>query len=255
MKTGGQTIRAILRKNFGRHHCDMLLREEAKEQDWRWVKKCYPRLQSVRGHCVVPRDEKFEALFPEARYYTFLRDPAARAVSHFLFRERSGDQLSPWRDWLEENGNYFCRRLAGEASAEAAIEVLRTTIGFVGLVEKFDESLLLWAAWSGLEKPDLTFRKVNESPGKPDNIDELLKQAERANSEDRRLFRFALEEIFPAQREAYPGDLSEDRFRLRVGQAKARNWNLKSLSGSLVRNGRYRKGIREIGSLPKVGDS
>jgi hypothetical protein len=53
-KTAGQTVRAILRKNFGPAHCDLFKDYGDLERDWKWTVRCYRRLQSVAGHAVKP---------------------------------------------------------------------------------------------------------------------------------------------------------------------------------------------------------
>lgn len=135
MKTGGQTLRAVLRKNFGAQHCDTFLREESIPRDWKWMKICYPRMKSICGHSVVPFDDEFLSFFPNARFHTILRDPIKRAISHYQFCVGSGDVLPPFPEWMRENENYLTRRISGESSAAKAIDMLEERVGFVGLVE------------------------------------------------------------------------------------------------------------------------
>lgn len=252
MKTGGQTIRAILQKNFGPNHCDMLLMEEATPRDWRWVKTCYPFLRSVRGHCVLPGDNILEQYYPNSRYYTFLRDPIKRAISHYRFREQSGDALAPLEDWLKDYGDYMCYRLAGERNASAAIEVIEKQIEFVGLTERFDESLLLWRHWVGLAEADLNYqtvnkRKVSESEVKKDTAPKTIEMIREFHQEDQKLYDYVSETVFPQQIEKWGNQLDEELAQFERDQKQnPSNKNVRSQLGRLKRNCLYRIGVRKV---------
>lgn len=252
MKTGGQTMRAVLRKNFGLRHCDMLLMENATQRDWRWVKTCYPFLRSVRGHCVLPNDEILERYYPSARYYTFVRDPVKRAISHYRFREESGDLLDPLHVWLHEHGDYMCLRLAGERNAQAAIDVIEGGIGFVGITERFDESLLLWKHWTGLRHADLNYRtvnkrKVSDNQKQQDTSPERIEMLREFHQEDQKLYDYICKTVFPRQLNTWGARLEEELREFQAVQTPdTSNKNLRSQLGRIKRNCLYRTGVRKV---------
>ena len=252
MKTGGQTIRAVLRKNFGTGHCDTLLEDSALPRDWRWIKTCYPRLKSVCGHCVVPFDETIEEFFPGTRYFTILRDPVKRSISHYQFNANSGSQLPPFEDWVQENANYFTRRIAGEVNVDKAIEILENKIGFTGFVEHYDESILMWKRWVGLPDLDVGYRienkAVSNSLQKDINSEVTFKDLlESCHTEDRKLFDYALGTIFERQRDEYGSGLLTDLEEFESRQQEiATNKNLKTTLSRLKRNCIYRVGVRKV---------
>jgi hypothetical protein len=255
MKTGGQTMRTILRKNFGADHCDMLLFEQTTPRDWRWIGACYPRLRSIAGHGMVAGIPEFEELHPEARYFTILREPVERAVSHYQFLRNGGHKVPEFEAWLAENANYITRKLAGRPDAAAAIKALESKIGFVGFVETYDESLLLWRRWAGEPDLDLTYRAVNrarDSAFRARLVDgELSRETIAAyHQEDIKVWDHAYGTLRERQRLAYGPSLDADVEALRQACASARNENLRTLAGKWKRNLLYRPGVRKATDNP-----
>jgi hypothetical protein len=249
MKTAGQTVRAILRKNFGPRHCDFLVNEEARADDWKWARKCYPRLESIGGHSVMPRGE-FDRIFSGARYFTFLRDPIKRCLSHYQFLIDCGCSIDDFANWIPSHANYQCKILCGEEHAEHAIEILESKVKLVGLVERFDESLLLWKRWVGDPKIDVTYRSVNVA--KSNRIKQQLLSVprnrellEECHNEDLKLHRHVVEEIYPRQQREYGEALADDLRSFQESLATATNWSWNSLLGQAKRNLIFRPGVRD----------
>src|SRR5205823_14062227 len=143
MKTAGQTFRAILRQSFPGKHCDLIATKAATAGDICWAKRFYPGLKSIAGHCVRPYTDLEQAgLTP--RYFTFLRDPVQRCASHYQFSMERKTQRMPFEEWLLCTPNFHTRILSDSQDADRAIEILEKKIGFVGFVEQFNESLVLF---------------------------------------------------------------------------------------------------------------
>jgi hypothetical protein len=241
-KTAGESVRSILRRNFGTRHFDTsLLRTEEylSAAQLRRARAFFPRLESIGGHQVSPLSD-LQKDFPEIRFYTFLRDPVQRVVSFFHFKavKRIVDRgWRPTRDELhrfldevvEREVNGQCRRLARDGSGPAALETLERDIRFVGIVEHFQESMALFRLWVG--RPEMEIenrpRNVTASMAGAGSTDALLKAvadmatgvrsdgerltriAER-NQDDIILYRHAFHNRFEAQRSSLgpgaPGD-------------------------------------------------
>lgn len=83
-KTAGQTVRAILRKNFGTRHCDLPVNpSQINSRAIAWIRRCYPKLEVLSGHAVGPVGVL--ELYENARVFTVLREPVARAISHYQY--------------------------------------------------------------------------------------------------------------------------------------------------------------------------
>jgi Sulfotransferase family len=172
-KTAGRTVRAVLLRSFGAGHCEIRTpyarREPELEDrrvhvtaaDLRKVRRIYRGLRGIAGHNVKPYSD-LDAECPGIRYFTFLRDPVKRYLSHFKNRSRAYGREdferwagAPWtRDWQT-------KMIAGEASAQKAIDLLAARVGFVGLTETFDESLLQLGQWLGEPSFRPEYRPVN----------------------------------------------------------------------------------------------
>ena len=98
----------------------------------------------------------------EIRFFTFLREPIARCLSHYQFECVENGREEDFLTWLSDHSNYQTRILSKSEDAAAAIEMLEKRIGFVGLLEEFDRSLDLFRTWS--ETPiDTRYRSRNIS--------------------------------------------------------------------------------------------
>jgi len=246
-KTAGQTIRAILRKSFGPAHCDLIEGLDRPADNLKWTARCYRRPKSIAGHAVRP-DPVFREHFPEARFYTFLRAPLARSISHYQYLLERGSRHFPFREWVEANADYQTRRLAGEPNAEKAIEVLESTVGFVGLVERFNESLVLWRKWTGAVV-DIGYRSVNVARSNAVKANVLASDRNRElirelNREDEKLYHHVADRRYPQQVAAYGDTLESDVRSFEAALTAARNWSWLGLLGKAKRDLIYKPTIR-----------
>src|SRR3972149_10986751 len=89
-KTGGSTVRYILRSSFGLHHWEVepwharWTGSPFSTSDLQRVRKLYPHLESIGGHRVTGYVDLQEngTVF---RYFTFLRDPLKTCASRFQY--------------------------------------------------------------------------------------------------------------------------------------------------------------------------
>jgi hypothetical protein len=228
-KAAGTTITTILRQSFGLLHCDLASWRQYREEyavptavDLRRAVQFYPGLESVSGHGVVPHCG-FDRICPEIRYYTLLREPIRRCASHYQHQVQTMRKMTPpFDEWIRQEvyHNFMTKKLGGTDRAEDAIALLESRVGMVGLVERFDESLLLLRRWARHPRLDIRYRSQNVAP-KDVIKDQLLSdprtlQAIRdVNQEDQKLFEYIVRERFPRQVAEYgpelPGDLAAFR--------------------------------------------
>ncbi len=271
-KTGGTTIKSILRRSFGVHHFDDTPLAEWSRltaDDLRRIRRLYPRLKSIAGHRVRAFSDLREAA-PDIRYFTFLRDPVRRTFSTFRARMADGLGLSGFPDterqlrqsflrMVEETANWQTRWLSDTDDAGRAIELVSERIEFVGLTERFDESLVLLRLWSGTDRLRIDYRPLNVSdqrlerdrwasavPERLARIRRFLEQAaddaamqsvvRAANREDLRLYEHVASVIYPAQQARWRDQLDGQLERFRIDQNASPPRHTDSWSGRAYRN-------------------
>lgn len=224
-KTAGSTVRHLLRCSFGSRHCDIkAFKTRRAAQPWvmpadlRLLRLVYPRLAGICGHRVVPFTG-LEQSCPQLRFFTFLREPQARFMSNFWHdRRHAGGTATPAdleRFCLDgARRNVQTRMLCGTGDAGAALRMLRERVGFVGLTEDFDVSLMMFTRW--LDRPAFQpfFHTRNRAlfppPWSLDDHPGLRPLVQEANAEDAVLYRTVVEVLYPAQIRRYAGDIEAD---------------------------------------------
>ena len=262
-KTAGTTIRYILRSSYGSRHCDVepwlgtQNRTPFSSDDLRRLRVIYPRLSSIAGHRIMGYVD-LEGGGTEFRYFTFLRDPLRMCASRFQYHvdhgKKKGLIFEEWvqRDWLRDAQT---KRIAGTARVEDAIRVIQDKEMFVGLTERFDESIvLLKGLYAG--DLDIDYRPVNVAR-RNTLADELLSRKEAreaiadANPADLALYACVTEELFPGQRREYGPGL--DRAVAEHSRRAHRNWNRRNLVASRLKQHALYRPLLRLYRRPLVG--
>src|SRR4051794_16654677 len=178
----------------------------------------------LHGHLPFGASQYLERAFPDHvfRYFTFLRDPVERSLSHYfevLRRPRRvfedgevGDELAPlppgttFEQAVEAgylHDNVQTRMLSGtvepfgpitQEALEQAKRNLAERFALVGLTERLDESLVLAKQRLGFRNIFVASRRVNTSRPRGAQVPaELRDAAQGANAYDIELYRFARE--------------------------------------------------------------
>jgi hypothetical protein len=223
-KAAGTTLTSILRRSFGTRHCDVRgwrnawifeddLVTAADMRRTRWI---YPNLVSIAGHGVRPYSDLSD-ICPDVRYYTILREPIARSASYYQYQVQVLKKTMPFEEWIqiERMRDLQTRRLAGTDDVDKAREMLNERVGFVGLVEFYDETLVMLRRYFGDLKLSIRYRPENIASD-PSISRDLLSNPktyallEEANRKDTALYEHARQEIFPKQMAAYGPELERD---------------------------------------------
>jgi len=224
-KTAGTTLRSIFRRSFGADHCDVKCPSHCrdttpwlKSENLRSMKALYPNLSGITGHRVCCFTDLEESL-PNLKYFTFLRDPRKRFISNFHHHYRGRMEqctLSSLEKFAQDSSrrNVQTQWICGQEDPELAIDVLKNKIGFVGLTEKFDVSLLLLRSYLNEPKFKINYLRQNSSQGEaPLAYDEdpyIKGLIQDANQADLAVYQYVLEKHFPEQITRYGENLDND---------------------------------------------
>ena len=227
-KTAGTTLRQILRSSYGARHCDVEPWHGPWEDppfstpDLHRVRRLYPRLASIAGHRVTGYAD-LEEPRTEMRYLTFLREPISLCASRFQYQLDYRKKDRVFEDWIRNDWvrDAQTQRIGGTTSAADAIATIEKREMFVGLTERFDESMVLLRA---LVAPDLHIRYERANVAKSSRIaKELLsdpvtrRMIEEANQADLELYEHVVRVLYPGFQRAYGDGLEEAVARLEHG--------------------------------------
>lgn len=142
---------------------------------------------------------------------------------------------------MSENTNRQVRALAGEENLDKAIEFLETRVGFTGLTEQFDESLVLFRKWVNHDQFDIGYAPVNVA-GKNEIRQQIISSEsqfaliQESNQLDTRLYEYVKSEIYPRQQREFGPELAEETARFKRSLPGAGNASLKTLFGRMKKN-------------------
>ena len=238
-KTAGRTVRYILRSSFGLRHCEV----EPWHAQWtdppfsihdlQRLRRFYPNLESIGGHRVTGYVDLQEN-GTEFRYFTFMRDPLKTCASRFQYnvqyRRKKDLVFEEWiqRDWTR---NHQTKMIAGVADVAEAIRILQTKHIFVGLTERFDESMVLLKALMA-NTLNISYKPVNVARNNTPAESLLSNESTRqllieANQADLELYKFVRQEYYPTFQREYGPSLEADVADYQQIRRKNFNyWNL-----------------------------
>lgn len=235
-KTAGRTVETMLRSTYGAGYIHA---EPPRErgtagdasgpftvpkfdvEDFRRLKRICPWMRCVGGHAVALWSG-LEQVQP-TRWFAFLRDPVARGASHFQFHRQTDPRPLDWDDWVrwEVHHNHQVKMFSRDCNVDEAIEQIERLGVFVGLMEHFDESLVLLQR---LLAPELRigYERTNTATDRSiarDLLADPLKREQLAEmyALDRVLYDHVAGTLYPRWREEYGPGLEEAAARLADG--------------------------------------
>lgn len=231
-KTGGTTMHYILSNNlplyfalnsekkFGNHRA---FDEKALKKLLNISQKT---ISGIGGHNLFPHFD-YANLLEEHNFspfmFTFFRDPIKRYISHLnhgivnMGLDWDFDYFISRKDYY----NVQTRSIAGVQDAEIAIEILKNKFSFVGLIERFDESLLLMKdKFPGEINMHYEKQNVIEGLKKKYTMSNLstnqLEKIRELNKEDIKLYDFVKDVYYPSLKNNYRGDLQNDLIEFKI---------------------------------------
>jgi hypothetical protein len=263
-KTGGTTVTYILRSTFGPGHCqvepwhDKLKEPPFSSEDLERLRKIYPNLRSIAGHRIKGYVDLHDN-GTEFKYFTLMRDPLKRHASYYQFKAQERGLKDNFEEWIvksEWSHNRQTRSIASVVDANEAIRIIQEKNIFIGLTDRFDESMVLLKALMAREL-NISYKRVQVAPR--NTIAQSLLSTERtrqmfvdANRADLELYDYVTHELYPAYQRAYGPSLEADVAEYRRKQSHNFNyWKLtmaRLKQYSLYRPLLYlnRKGVRVV---------
>ncbi len=235
-KTAGTTLATILKRSFGMRHCTVYAWQEGSPYfsaaDYRRLARLYPRLESISGHDIKPYSD-LETVRPDILYYTFLREPLDRTASQYQYEVQMGGGKRPFEEWIQrpENRNYQVDKLTTAKTAATAIATLEGKGMFVGVMERFDESIVMLQRRVGPDRlRDIRYHRRLVAPSneiKKRLLSDPATRAmlEEANREDLALWEHVMSDLYPRQQREYGADLKEAVAALRERNARMSRLN------------------------------
>lgn len=241
-KTGGRSVETMLRSTYGPAYCHALVWREPEpagrstapfqiptydHADFHRLERLNPWMRAVGGHALALWTGLHE-LRP-VRYFAFLRDPLQRAASHYQFHVAESADPLDWEQWCawHEPHNQQVRRFTRDGGAAEAIAAIERHGVFVGLMEHFDESLVLLRKLVAPEL-NLAYLRSNVAPSN-DLAKSILADPVRSsrlqelNREEQPLYDHVTQVLMPAWRAAYGPSLAEDVAQFTADRARGFN--------------------------------
>lgn len=211
-KTAGTTLNYILQKNFGYRLNSVILRK-GPNYNYADLKKdnfIYGNAICIAGHGVKPFIN-YKEYNDRLKWFTFLRDPIKRYVSQYI-HQQTGELKQyhlPIEKWGEKyaRSNWQVKWIAGEEDLEAAMQIIDEKFIFIGLTEKFDESLLMMKNIFNLnidilyDKPKMVVRNNDlKDEFLKTRYTELLPFYREQNELDLKLYDYVMDKVYPKQK-------------------------------------------------------
>lgn len=259
-KAGGVTLHKLLHRCFPGYispNPDMRFGEFMTKEDLRMIQRLLPyRLQGIGGHRMAAFQGYEEVVKRPVFYFTFMRNPVKRYMSHINWQtsimNMDWDMETFNRD--PEKFNYHAYRIAGpERDPEKAKAMIREKFNFVGLLERYDESLLILRQRLGLPNLDIRYEQANiMTKGQrvfnyADQPEAVKEKIHANNALDQELYEIVREELWPRYLAEYQGDLEADLAAFRKAnetfdfplmyqlKRKATNYSMRLLVQPLVK--------------------
>ena len=210
-KCGGITLHNLFHKNFLFYVSpDPSYGEYFSVGQLKIINKLFGRnFKGIGGHMVGSFLGYEKVLGNNVFYTSFVREPLSRYISHLNWQKFIMKKKWTIDSFLasEEFNNYQCYRLSGERKFEAAREQILNNFSFIGLMENYDESLLILEKMHGGLHP--VYEKSNEKKYEKGKIElsdfseHQIEQLRKNNEEDLKLYHFLKEDYYPSIREKY----------------------------------------------------
>jgi hypothetical protein len=146
-----------------------------------------------------------------------MRDPVKLCASRFQYKVNVSKKTNlVFEEWIQRDWprNHQTKWIAGEADVDKAIRIIQDKKIFVGLTERFDESMVLLKALLANDL-NISYKRVNVARNKTLATSLLSNESTRqmlidAQQADLELFEYVRQELYPIYRREYGPSLETD---------------------------------------------
>lgn len=263
-KTGGTTVSHILRSSFGLRHCQVEPWHARWDgppfsaQDLQRLRKYYPNLKSIAGHRVTAHEDLHEN-GTEFKYFTIMRNPLKLCASRFQYKVNVSKKKNlDFQEWIQRDWprNHQTKMIAGVEDVEKAIQIIQEKNIFVGLTERFDESMVLLKALKANDL-NISYKRVNVAQDNSIKEGLLTNESTRqmlieSQQQDLELYDYVRQELYPMYKRKYGPSLEVDVAKYQ--QTQCNKFNYQNLTMCRLKHyliykpllHLYRKGVRVI---------
>lgn len=148
-KVGGKQLKHYMRSYFGFRYrgVDHAVGKLYRPEDLRLELRFNPWIRYLGGHDVRPHID-FHELEHRLKWFSIFREPLDRLLSHYCQQiSKSGTKTVGLFEWMDANPNrafWNTYMISGGADYQTAIEIIQKKYAFVGLNERYEQSLLLF---------------------------------------------------------------------------------------------------------------
>jgi hypothetical protein len=219
-RCGGVTINALLQSYFGLKHFDLVgefLNNQMTyaEKDLLFDLKIHPFSHSFAGHFSshLNIDNISKINNKSVMFYTMLRNPIDRVFSKYRFQVNRYNLPNDFNAWFKKYHipNGMINHFVGSDNLELAKEILTHKYTAVGILEKFDESLLIFKKKLSLEGMNLNYKIKNDTIKLKSDEQKKIEDKYRemvisSNINDLKLYEYVLNTIWKEQVKDYNSD-------------------------------------------------
>ncbi len=207
-KTAGTTVTDILINEYGTKLISIIPRNSQTYtySDLKEDLHIYKNPSCITGHYLKPFVD-FKEYNEQMEWFTFIRDPIKTFISLYIhqFMGKHAKYKVEFSDWMTKfnRKNRIVNWIAGQNNLEKAKEIIGEKFKFIGITEKFDESLVLLKEKFNLRSVDYSVKMESRDPHlKKEILNDLGRFEDQImlnNDLDTELYQYVLNKIFPLQ--------------------------------------------------------
>lgn len=216
-RCGGVTINSLLQSYYGLKHFDLVgefLNNEMtyNEKDLLFDMKIHPFACSFSGHFSshLNIDNISKINNKKVLFYTMLRNPIDRVFSKYRFQINRYNLPNDFNAWYQKYHipNGMINHFVGSDNLELAKETLTNKYKAVGILENFDESLLIFKRKLLLDGMNLNYNIKNDTVKLKSDKQKKIEDNHRdmvisGNIKDLKLYEYVVDTIWKQQVKDY----------------------------------------------------
>ena len=233
MKTAGTALTKQLIQYYGKKahivHGGLLLKDDYYDNKnlLNDFDKKNNSLKVLTGHPIRPYID-FNIPEHELKWFTFVRDPQKRYLSHYfhkyneskafsyaIYKGMKDKSITEWEK-IDHCSNYQTKFISGEANAQKAIDIIEEKFCWVGVTEEYEKSVKSFKAYFKLDdlfvEQKVTNRSLSDNDEKNRVKNEYSDFIQEMNTEDQILYDYIKEKMWPKFKDLKPDENIKSKY-------------------------------------------